>query len=137
MTLDLTASPEDQRALSRWLRSWGLPLERVWLEPSGARCQLAAISAEIDLGLSADDAGALVVDFEAARGKLLGASVKLPGPAWRWQVRKLVQAFKAPAGVTLALDDEARLLTVRVVGLRFVRVLVNANRLILELERYG
>lgn len=140
MTFDLQAEPAEQVSLWELFQSQVPALasvRRFWLEPGGARCAVLNSTIEIDLALSTE-AGALVVEFEAAREKasFLPGTHKLPGAAWRWQVRRIVEQAqpRLPVGVTLDLDGEARLLRVRVSGLRFVRALVNAERLILECE---
>ena len=130
MTLDLSGSQSAQKTFSRWLRGWGLPLERIWLEPSGARCTLAGIPAEIDLGLSVEE-GALLVEFEHARQTFIGRS-KLDDSLWRWKLPQIVAALKPPPGVSLVLDAGWKVLRVRVRGLAFTQVLVSAERLILE-----
>ena len=134
MTLDLQGTQEDQKAFSRWLAGFPLfaAVDRFWLEPSGARALILGEKLELDLGLGVVD-GALLVTFENTRQKVLGAS-RLPEAVWLGQVAAVVKgaALNAPASISLTLTG--RELRVRLHGWAFSRVLLSAERLILELE---
>ena len=134
MTLDLQGDQQAQEQFSRWLSAFPLfaQVDRFWLEPGGARALILGGKLEIDLGLGVVD-GALLVTFENARQRVFGAS-RIPEAVWLGKVAAVVKqaALAAPKSVSLTLIGDV--LWVRVAGVRFVRVLINAERLFLQVE---
>ena len=134
MTIDLLGTQEDQKAFSFWLADFPAfaAVDRFWLEPDGARASILGGKLEIDLGLGVVD-GALLITFENARQRVFGAS-RIPEAVWLGKVAAVVKqaALAAPKSVSLTLIGDV--LWVRVAGVRFVRVLINAERLILQVE---
>lgn len=139
LDLGLQATHDEQDALLEWAKA-RLPslslVERLRLDGSGERpgARLRLPGAEVETALSVED-GALVLEFEKVRAKLIGA-VPLPRHAWAWKVRDLIAGMREtlPPGIILDLDAEARYLRVRVAGLAFRRVLILRERLALRLE---
>lgn len=141
-SLDLQATPKEQDDLLTWAKE-ALPfvaqIHRLRLdaedERPGLRIRGGPFGAgEAEVALRAEG-GALVLEFEAVRQKVIGASKISPGIWWPRVVAEIGKAQATlPKGVGVSIDDEPRFLRVSLEGWRVTTVLISEERLILKAE---